>query len=85
MRPFFVVAVVLIAACTHPRPANPPPARAPRDTTRVRIPAPVRDTALEQHAARLELPHPVTGAPLDLRCPLPDALLGLLASLREDA
>ena len=55
MRPFFVVAVVLIAACTHPRPANPPPARAPRDTTRVRIPAPVRDTALEQRAARLEL------------------------------
>jgi len=40
---------------------------------------------LALHAARLELPHPVTGAPLDLRCPLPDALLGLLASLREDA
>jgi uncharacterized coiled-coil protein SlyX len=54
MRPFFV-AVVLIAACTHPRPGNPPPARAPRDTTRVRAPAPVRDTALEQRAARLEL------------------------------
>ncbi len=55
MRPFVFVAAVLIASCTHPRPANPPPARAPRDTTRVRAPASVRDTALEQRAARLEL------------------------------
>ena len=57
MRPFLLVAALLGAACKHPRSANPPPVRAPRDTARVsvRAPAPVRDTALEQRAARLEL------------------------------
>ena len=44
------------AACRHPRPGNPPPVRTSRDTTRVtRQPVSVRDTALEQRAARLEL------------------------------
>src|SRR5207245_5613924 len=39
-----------------PRPGNPPPVRTSRDTTRVtRQPVFVRDTALEQRAARLEL------------------------------
>ena len=56
MRPLLLVAAVLVASCKHPRSANnPPPVRAPRDTARVRVPAPVRDTALEQRAARLEL------------------------------
>jgi uncharacterized coiled-coil protein SlyX len=57
MRPFLLLAALLSAGCTQPRSANPPPQRAPRDTARVsvRAPAPVRDTALEQRAARLEL------------------------------
>lgn len=57
MRPFLLLAALLGAGCKHPRPANPPPQRAARDTARVsvRAPAPVRDTALEQRAARLEL------------------------------
>jgi hypothetical protein len=58
MRRLWLVAagVVLAASCKHPRSANnPPPVRPPRDTTRVRVPAPARDTALEQRAARLEL------------------------------
>lgn len=59
MRHFFfttaLLTAVLNASCSRSRPANPPPVRAPRETTRVRAPAPVRDTALEQHAARLEL------------------------------
>ena len=56
MRPLVLVIAVLAASCTkQPHRANPPPVRGPRDTTRVRAPAPVRDTALEQRAARLEL------------------------------
>lgn len=57
MRPFLLLAALLGATCTHPRPANSPPVRPPRDTARVsvRAPAPVRDTVLEQRAARLEL------------------------------
>src|SRR5437016_12183305 len=56
MRPFLIVAVVLLAACHHPHASNPPPVRAPRDSARVsRQPVLVRDTALEQRAARLEL------------------------------
>ncbi|MGE5803159.1 MAG: SH3 domain-containing protein [Gemmatimonadota bacterium] len=56
MRPFVLVIAVLAASCKHPRTASaPPPVRAPRDSTRVRVPAPARDTALEQRAARLEL------------------------------
>src|SRR6058998_1969637 len=55
MRAFLLVAL-LPAGCRHPHPANPPPVRTSRDTTRVtRQPVPVRDTALEQRAARLEL------------------------------
>lgn len=56
MRPLVLVTAVLLASCSkQPRHSNPPPVRGPRDTTRVRAPAPVRDTALEQRAARLEL------------------------------
>ena len=59
MRPILLITAFItalpIASCKPSRPANPPPVRAPRDTTRVRVPAPVRDTALEQRAARLEL------------------------------
>jgi uncharacterized coiled-coil protein SlyX len=56
MRPLLLFTAVLLASCKHPRSANnPPPVRAPRDTARVRVSAPVRDTALEQRAARLEL------------------------------
>jgi len=56
MRPLLLVIAVLLASCSkQQRHSNPPPVRAPRDTTRVRAPAPVRDTALEQRAARLEL------------------------------
>lgn len=56
MRPFVLVTAVLLASCSkQQRPSNPPPVRGPRDTARVRAPAPVRDTALEQRAARLEL------------------------------
>ena len=56
MRPLVVVIAMLLASCSKPqRQSNPPPVRGPRDTTRVRAPAPVRDTALEQRAARLEL------------------------------
>ena len=56
MRRLWLVTVVLAASCKQPRSAsNPPPVRAPRDTTRVRVAAPARDTALEQRAARLEL------------------------------
>ena len=56
MRLFLILAVVLLAACHHPHASNPPPVRAPRDSARVsRQPVVVRDTALEQRAARLEL------------------------------
>lgn len=57
MRPFLLVTAALCGVgCNPARPANPPPVRA-RDSARVsvRAPAPVRDTALEQRAARLEL------------------------------
>ena len=56
MRRLWLVTVVLAASCKQPRSAsNPPPVRSPRDTTRVRVAVPPRDTALEQRAARLEL------------------------------
>src|SRR5437867_8836857 len=57
MRPRFLLAALLGAACRPHHPANAPPRRVPRDTARVtqRSPAVVRDTALEQRAARLEL------------------------------
>jgi uncharacterized coiled-coil protein SlyX len=56
MRPFVLVLAVFLASCSkQPHRSNPPPVRSPRDTTRVRVPAPARDTALEQRAARLEL------------------------------
>jgi uncharacterized coiled-coil protein SlyX len=56
MRSTFFVVALLAAACPQPRSGNPPPpVRSPRDTTRVRVPPPARDTALEQRAARLEL------------------------------
>src|SRR2546422_10400445 len=57
MRPHFLLAALLGAACRPHHPANAPPMRAPRDTARVtqRSPAVVRDTAVEQRAARLEL------------------------------
>src|SRR2546427_5090753 len=57
MRPHFLLAALLGAACRPHHPANAPPMRVPRDTARVtqRAPTVVRDTALEQRAARLEL------------------------------
>ena len=55
MRPFLLLIVLLGVACKHPRPGNTPPVRPPRDTVRVAPPVAVRDTALEQRAARLEL------------------------------
>src|SRR3989454_903358 len=57
MRPHFLLAALLGAACRPHHPASAPPMRVPRDTARVtqRSPAVVRDTALEQRAARLEL------------------------------
>ena len=56
MRPLLIVAAVLLTACHHPHASNPPPVRTPRDSARVwRQPVVVRDTALEQRAARLEL------------------------------
>src|SRR5256714_13085231 len=57
MRPLLLLAALLGAACSRHHPANTLPVRAPRDTSRatLRQPAIVRDTALEQRAARLEL------------------------------
>src|SRR6266850_1034258 len=57
MRPLVLLAALLGVACRPQHAANAPPLRPPRDTTRVtqRPPAVVRDTALEQRAARLEL------------------------------
>src|SRR3989449_588338 len=57
MRPHFLLAALLGAACRPHHPAKAPPMRVPRNTARVtqRSPAVVRDTALEQRAARLEL------------------------------
>ena len=55
MRPVLLLLALLGVACKHPRPGNPPPVRAARDTLRVAPPVVVRDTALEQRAARLEL------------------------------
>ncbi|HET9101845.1 MAG TPA: RluA family pseudouridine synthase [Solirubrobacteraceae bacterium] len=37
------------------------------------------------HAARLALPHPVTGAPLDVSSPLPEDLVAALAGAQEKA
>jgi hypothetical protein len=55
MRSLLLLVALLAASCSkQQRPANPPPATA-RDSARVRAPAPARDTALEQRAARLEL------------------------------
>src|SRR6266705_75984 len=55
MRPLLPLAALLGAACWPHHQGNVPPV--PRDTARVtqRPPAVVRDTALEQRAARLEL------------------------------
>jgi uncharacterized coiled-coil protein SlyX len=51
-----VLTVFAATACHHPRPVGASPARSQRDSARVaRQPVLVRDTALEQHAARLEL------------------------------
>jgi len=59
MRPssLLLLGAVLTVACKPHRPGNTPPVRPPRDSTRVtqRQPVVVRDTALEQRAARLEL------------------------------
>ncbi len=58
MRPcsLLLLAAVLTVACKPHHPGNTPPVRSPRDSSRVtRQPVVVRDTALEQRAARLEL------------------------------
>lgn len=57
MRPLLLLAALLGVACRPHHAANAPPVRPPRDTARVtqRPTAVVRDTALEQRAARLEL------------------------------
>src|ERR1700745_4005783 len=57
-RPRWLLALTVFAAtaCHHPRAGGATPARSQRDSARVaRQPVLVRDTALEQHAARLEL------------------------------
>ena len=55
--PLLLLAAVLTVACKPHHPGTTPPLRSPRDSTRVtqRQPVVVRDTALEQRAARLEL------------------------------
>jgi uncharacterized protein YgiM (DUF1202 family) len=55
MRLFLLLVALLSAACWPHHSSNPPPVRAPRDTARVTQRPTVRDTALEQRAARLEL------------------------------
>jgi len=56
-RPLFLMVALLAVACKPHHPGNTPPVRSPRDSVRVsqRPPVVVRDTALEQRAARLEL------------------------------
>src|SRR5438445_11007332 len=55
MRPLLLaVALLSAAACRHPPPGNTTPARPSQSRTPVQ-PVVVRDTALEQHAGRLEL------------------------------
>jgi uncharacterized coiled-coil protein SlyX len=76
MRAIFFLAALLGAACRPHHPATAPPVRAARDTARVtqRAPAVVRDTALEQRAARLELKVLEQGAQVDeLQSRLDDA------------
>src|SRR2546423_1124598 len=76
MRPLMLLAALLGAACSRHHPANTLPVRAPRDTSRatLRQPAIVRDTALEQRAARLELKVLEQGAQVDeLQTRLDDA------------
>jgi len=77
MRPLLLLSTALLsAACWKHHPANTPPVRAPRDTAHVtqRQPAVVRDTALEQRAARLELKVLEQGAQVDeLQSRLDDA------------
>src|SRR5436190_10448 len=51
MRPFLLLAALSLA-CRQPQPRNATPVRTPRDSTRAAV---VHDTALEAHAARLEL------------------------------
>jgi 23S rRNA pseudouridine1911/1915/1917 synthase len=63
------------------------------DTYRGRRAAPAGDPALTDliadldgialHAAGLTFAHPVTGAPLDLACPLPDRIARILSHLRD--
>src|SRR6266700_6734779 len=54
--PLLLLAAVLTVACKPHHPGNTPPMRSPRDSSRVtRQPVVVRETALEQRAARLEL------------------------------
>src|SRR5258708_15105360 len=56
-RPLLLLVAMLAVACKPQHPGNTPPVRSPRDSVRVsqRQPVVVRDTALEQRAARLEL------------------------------
>src|SRR5467141_932310 len=55
--PLLLLVAMLAVACKPQHPGNTPPVRSPRDSVRVsqRQPVVVRDTALEQRAARLEL------------------------------
>jgi uncharacterized coiled-coil protein SlyX len=75
MRPLLALVALFGAACWPHHSANPPPVRAPRDTARVtQRPTVVRDTALEQRAARLELKVLEQGAQVDeLQSRLDDA------------
>src|SRR5947207_7881791 len=74
-RPLLLLAAVLTVACKPHRPGNTPPVRSSRDSSRVsRQPVVVRDTALEQRAARLELKVLEQGAQVDeLQSRLDDA------------
>jgi uncharacterized coiled-coil protein SlyX len=66
MRSLLPLLALLGAACWTHHSTNPAPARAPRDTARVTPrPTVVRDTALEQRAARLELKVLEQGAQVD--------------------
>ena len=74
MRPLLPLVALFGAACWQHHSANPPPVRAPRDTARVTQRPVVRDTALEQRAARLELKVLEQGAQVDeLQSRLDDA------------
>ena len=89
MRPcsLLLLAAVLTVACKPHHPGNTPPVRSPRDSSRVtRQPVVVRDTALEQRAARLELKALEQEAQVDeLQSRLDDARREVVLATRAEA